>query len=77
MEVGGFQALGRLGYLSGLTPAGFFTAGRVHQAFTLLSLPWLFTYPSPSLFIWSHSSSRVSLCIFVCLLCDRVLSLSG
>lgn len=47
MEVGGFQALGRLGYLSGLTPAGFFTAGRVHQAFTLLSLPWLFTNPAP------------------------------
>lgn len=54
MEVGGFQALGRLGYLSRLSPAGLLTAGRVHQAFMLLSLPWLFTYPSPSLLIWSH-----------------------
>lgn len=66
MEVGGFQTLGRLGYLSGLTPAGFFTAGRVHQAFTLLSLPWLFTYPSPSLHLepFIVQSAPLYFCLF-------------
>lgn len=76
MEVGGFQALGRLGYLSGLTPAGFFTAGRVHQAFTLLSLPWLFTYPSP-LSLHLEPFIVQSAPLYFCLLCDRVLSLPG
>lgn len=68
MEVGGFQALWRLGYLSHLTPAGLFTAGRVHQVFMILSLPWLFTYPSPSPHLepFIFQSATLYVCLFVC-----------